>query len=514
MEPTPRTVAEHVERVLAMVAPLAAYEVTLGDVVGGGAVGWLSCGVERGRSDVVWSVPRATDHTTSDRPHDNRPTARQPTDLPVLAENLCAASPVPAFDHSAMDGYAVRGDDLPVTGDPVTLQVVADIPAAAAEPRELAPGTAARIMTGAPIPPGADAVVPVERTSTGRFDPAAEARPGTADTVTLARQPRDHIRRQGSDIAVDAVLARAGQELTAPVVAALAAAGVSRVRVRRRPRVAVIATGSELVPSGAPTLPGQITDSNSLMLAAAARAAGADVIRLGPVPDDPEALRAALDDAAFGRPGPEHSAATAGARVDLIVTAGGVSAGAADVVRALLSAGNSVPSGGGADVATVGGGTGAGAASRSGGPDMRSAMPPAGSTASSGAVSDVDVAAVGMKPGRPQALARWRGVPWVAVPGTPVAAYVSFAMFVRPAIGRLRGLPGVSTAPETRPAAVGWKSPRDREQVVPVRVLAQGVEPTGDGHHLSALVAADALAVVPAGVEKVDPGDPVPVIPL
>ncbi|MBE1876960.1 molybdopterin molybdotransferase MoeA [Myceligenerans pegani] len=508
MEPTSRTVAEHLERVLAMVSPLPPRETTPAEIVDGGAVGPSSSG----RPDVRVVGP------SGDRLLDIGPTAPQGTDPAVLAEDVSAAHAVPAFDHSAMDGYAVRSGDLPAGSEPVVLRVVADIPAAPNEPRELAPGTAARIMTGAPLPPGADAVVPVERTSTGRFDPASESGVGAAGSVTLGRQPRDHIRRQGTDTAAGAVLARAGQELTAPLVAALAATGVSRVRVRRRPRVAIIATGSELVPSGSPVRPGQITDSNSLMLAAAARAAGADVVRLGPVPDEPDALRAALDDATFGpgeahagaggvagepgdvagrreevaaRPGevvggpggavagPGRPAAEADPRVDLIVTAGGVSAGAADVVRAVLSAGGDRMPGGGP-----------------------------------GAVSGVDVAAVGMKPGRPQALARWRGVPWIAVPGTPVAAYVSFVMFVRPAIERLRGLSGPGRAPESRPAAAGWTSPRGREQVVPVRILADGVEPTGDGHHLSALTAADALAVVPADVEKVEPGDLVPVIPL
>ncbi|WP_211341640.1 molybdopterin molybdotransferase MoeA [Myceligenerans xiligouense] len=484
MEPTPRTVADHVERVLAMVSPLSSWEVTPAQVVDGGApAGGLA----------------AADRTVPSRA------------VPVLAADVYAARPVPPFDHSAMDGYAVRGDDLPVSGDPVTLQVVADIPAAAGAARELAPGTAARIMTGAPIPPGADAVVPVERTSTGRFDPASEPRPGAGtprgNTVTLARQARDHIRRQGSDVVTGSVLARAGEELTAPVIAGLAAAGVPVVRVRRRPRVAVVATGSELVPSPMPTRPGEITDSNSLMLAAAVRAAGADVVRLGPVPDDPDALRAVLDGVVGHHrerdPGTAHVApagssdhgsgaggagGSTGRGVDLIVTAGGVSAGAADVVRAVLSAGNAGP----ADDGT--------GSDRAGG--------------RAGAVSGVDLAAVGMKPGRPQALARWRGVPWIAVPGTPVATYVSFVMFVRPAIARLRGLAHPSAPPDLRPAAIGWKSPRGREQVVPVHVLPHGVEPTGDGHHLSALIAADALAVVPADVEKVDPGDPVPVIPL
>ncbi|WP_344098644.1 molybdopterin molybdotransferase MoeA [Myceligenerans crystallogenes] len=438
MEPRSRTVAEHVAAVLGLVAPLPAAVMRLSELVD----------ARTASSDIV------------------------------LADDVRALAPVPAFDHSAMDGYAVRSADLPASGESVTLRVTADIAAAPNDPEPLRPGTAARIMTGAPLPPGADAVVPVERTSTGRFDPAADTR---AAAVTLTRQPRDHIRRRGEDIAAGSLLARAGTELRAPVVAGLAAAGVHEVGVRRRPRVAVIATGSELVPLGAPTAPGQITDSNSLMLAAAIRAMGADVVRLGPVGDTSEALTAALDEAVrhVGRSGDPGAASPSTAEApgpenpapDLIVTAGGVSAGAADVVRGLL-------------------------------------------TSRPEALTDVELAAVGMRPGRPQALARWRGVPWIAVPGTPVAAYVSCAMFVRPAVGRLRGLPGPGARTEDRPVAVGWSSPRGREQVVPVRVTARGIAPSGDGHHLSALVAADALAVVPADVEKVSPGDLIPVIPL
>lgn len=459
MEPTPRTVAEHLAAVLALVAPLPPREVRLADLIDGTRPDdGDPCGTDGARHPAPSSDIRS-----------------------ILAADVHATTPVPAFDHSAMDGYAVRRADLPPSGAPVTLHVMADIAAAPGTPHELAPGTAARIMTGAPLPPGADAVVPVEHTSTGRFDPAAPYRtrppdvatgtapdadtttapnggPPTGTTVTLARQPRDHIRRQGSDLPAGTPLAHAGTRLTAPLVAGLAASGVARIQVRRRPRVAVIATGSELVPLGQATGPGQITDSNSVMLATAIHALGADTMRLGPVQDTPDALATTLD-----------TAVDTG--VDLIVTAGGVSAGTADVVRVLLAA-------------------------------------------PSEAVTHVHVAAVGMRPGRPQALARWRAVPWIAVPGTPVAAYVSCAMFVRPAIERLRGLARPEHPARPHPAAIGWTSPPGREQVVPVRLTDHGITPTGDNHHLSALITADALALVPADVEKVAPGDQIPVIPL
>jgi molybdopterin molybdotransferase len=358
-------------------------------------------------------------------------------------------------------------------------------------------------MTGAPLPPGADAVVPVEHTSTGRFVAGASR---TEDSVTLARRPRPHVRAAGEDVGQGDLLAHAGTEVTAPLVGALAASGSVVVPVRRRPVVAVISTGSELVPVGEPLGPGQITDSNGPMLAAAARAAGADVVRLGPVTDDPSALRAALDQV-VGAVGSQAD----GAGADLIVTAGGVSAGAADVVREVLAS-------------------------------------PVGADG----VTDVDVATVAMAPGKPQALARWRGVPWLALPGNPVGAYASFELFARRAIDRLLGaeLSGkdhdsevccsastLSTQSNTPravlfPAATGWSAAPGRLLIVPVRLVplpeaapppdeavrtarsTVGVVPAGSHHALSALAVADGLALVPPDVDKVRVGDLVRVLML
>jgi molybdopterin molybdotransferase len=446
MEPQARSVTEHIERVLGLVTPLRAVHLDLESALGS-----------------------------------------------VLAEDLCAATSVPPFDGAAMDGYAVRLADLPPDGSPVTLQVTGDVAAGANGLAEVRSGRAVRIMTGAPLPTGADAVIPVEHTSTGRFVAGA---PRAETSVTLARRPRPHVRCEGEDVRQGDLLAHAGTEVTAALVGALVASGAVRVPVRRRPLVAVLSTGSELVPAGEPLGPGQITDSNGPMLAAAARTAGAEIVRLGPVPDDLAALRAALDEA--GRSG-----------ADLIVTAGGVSAGAADVVREVLAA--SAP----------------------------------GSDGGSG-VTDVDVATVAMSPGKPQALARWRGVPWLALPGNPVGAYASFELFARPAIDRLRGVAGrhhpsgVSCAPSTLstqsnppravalPAAAGWPGSPGRLRVVPVRLAplhdggaadsagasAVGVVPVGSHHALSALAAADGLALVPPGVEKVHTGDLVQVLML
>jgi molybdopterin molybdotransferase len=441
--PAPRTIAEHATAVLARVAPLP--EVPLPLAVA--AVDGLGL---------------------------------------VLAHDHVARSAVPPFDNAAMDGYAVRLADLPDDGSAVAMPVVGDL-RPGVPPRAWSSGSpvgaaqgprAVRIMTGAPLPAWADAVVPVECTSTGRFV-AGEAA-GERD-VTVSRQSRTHVRRAGEDVQRGDVLARAGQRVTPALVAAAAAGGLTELVVHRRPRVAVISTGSELVASGAGAADGvgAIPDSNSLMLAALARAAGADVLRVGAVPDDADALRRALD--------------TAAGAADLVVTSGGVSAGASDVVREVL-----------ADL-DVGSGAGAGRA----------------------ALSDVDVAAVAMRPGRPQALARWHGVPWVAVPGNPVSAFVSFVLFARPAIERLGGAPAVGPQPHLpadrtgeRRAATGWASPPGREQVLPVRTLPSGeilpaVGPgarTTGGHLLSGLLAADGLAIVPASAEKVEAGDRVTVL--
>ncbi|MBA8811128.1 molybdopterin molybdotransferase MoeA [Promicromonospora sukumoe] len=436
MESRLRSVTEHVEHVLALVEPLPA---VASDLVG--------------------------------------------ADGAVLAEDLYARVSVPPFESAAMDGYAVRLADLPADGAPVTLRVTGDVAAGAgpAAREGIGPGEAVRIMTGAPLPPGADAVVPVEHTSTGRFVAGASR---AESAVTLARRPRAHVRAAGEDVTEGELLARAGSVVTAATVGALVASGTVRVPVRRRPLVAVISTGAELVPAGGGLGPGQITDSNGPMLAAAARAAGADVVRPGPVPDDPDALRAALD------------VAVRASGVDLIVTAGGVSAGAADVVREVLAA----------------------------------------SALGAGGVTDADVATVAMSPGKPQALARWRGAPWLALPGNPVGAYASFELFVRPAIDRLRGLGGsgevlLSQGGNAEPAvraqrylpgraylslrtATAWSSPAGRLQALPVRVVDGAIEPAGSHHSLAALAGADGLALVPPDVEKVRAGDVVQVLML
>ncbi|HVV20284.1 MAG TPA: gephyrin-like molybdotransferase Glp, partial [Pseudonocardiaceae bacterium] len=282
----------------------------------------------------------------------------------VLARDLTAAISLPPFDNSAMDGYAVRAADLAGADRdaPVVLPVAQDIPAGRTDVVPLEPGTAHRIMTGAPVPPGADAVVQVELTDAGTRTVAlyAEVAPGT------------HLRLAGEDVAAGNVVLAADTPL-GPVQLGLAAAvGSQSLPVYRRPRVLVLSTGSELVAPGEPLLPGQIYESNGIMLSAAVRAVGGEAELLRFVPDDVESFHAALADRLSG--------------ADLLITSGGVSAGAYEVVKDAL--------------------TGQG----------------------------VTFYKVAMQPGGPQGAGRYRGVPVVTLPGNPVSAAISFEIFVRPAL--------------------------------------------------------------------------------
>jgi len=377
----------------------------------------------------------------------------------VLAEDVHAPSALPRWDNSAMDGYAVRAADVAAaTPDaPVTLRVLADLPAGSAAEPTVAPGTAARIMTGAPVPPGADAIVPVEATDGG----TATVR------VDVAPQPGAYLRRAGEDVAAGDVVLTAGTMLGPAQVAAAASVGRAELSVHRRPRVAVLSTGSELVPPGAPLRRGQIPDSNSYGLAAAVRAAGGEAVRIGAVPDDAAALGAVLE---------RWDAPDAPDRVDLVVTSGGVSMGAYDVVKELLAA-----------------------------------------------HAGMEFVAVAMQPGKPQGIGRLPGgTPVLALPGNPVSALVSFQVFVRPVLQRLRGLADVAAPPEHAVVTDGWRTPPGREQYMPVTLdagpdglLARRAVAGGSGSHLVAgLARAEAFAVVAADVDEVRAGDRVPVMRL
>ena len=238
----------------------------------------------------------------------------------TLAADVVAPWPLPSFDNSSMDGYAVRAADIKAASEqtPVVLPVLGDVAAGGTAIAEVAPGTALRIMTGAPMPSGADTVVPVERTDGGTEQVS----------IAAAMAPGTYIRRAGEDVAAGTVVQRAGDVVTERSVAVLASVGCAHVSVVRRPHVVVVSTGDELVEVGHPLEHGQIVDSNGLMLVALARAAGASAWRTPHAHDDDAELRAVLDAALRS--------------ADVIVTSGGVSMGAYDTVKAVLGASGEV----------------------------------------------------------------------------------------------------------------------------------------------------------------------------
>ena len=368
----------------------------------------------------------------------------------ILAEDLVAPHPLPPFANSAMDGYAVRGTDLATT--PVALPVAADVPAGRTDGPPLAPGTAHRIMTGAAMPDGADAVVQVEWTDGG----TGQVR---VDRAVTAGQ---NVRGAGEDVTAGQVVLTAGTVLGPAQIGLAAAVGAGTLRVRRRPRVLVLSTGSELVAPGEPLRHGQIHESNGPMLAAAVDDAGGRGELLRFVPDDVEAFTRTLDEAL---------AARADDPVDLVLTSGGVSAGAYEVVKDAF--------------------TGKG----------------------------VTFSKVAMQPGMPQGAGHHAGplgeVAVVTLPGNPVSSLVSFEVFVRPVLRRAAGHPQPDRARVRARLAEPLDSPAGRQQFRRGRIdaVAGTVAPVGaaGSHLLAALARADCLVVVDAQVTRVEAGEDVEV---
>ena len=353
----------------------------------------------------------------------------------VLAAAVGADEIVPPFDNTAVDGYAVRAADVAAT--PVELVVVDEIAAGAAPSRAVGAGEAIRIMTGAPMPPGADAVVMVEDSE----------RVGDSG-VRIGRSVAvgSSIRRAGDDIRIGDELFREGTEITPAVKAVLASVNARRIRVHRRARVAVLSTGDELVDDGSPLEPGQIRESNKMMLAALLHETGCDVVDLGVVRDDEAELEAVLRAAA--------------AECDAIVSSGGVSMGDYDVVKAVL-----------------------------------------------GRIADMTWMQIAIKPAKPFAFGRLEQTPIFGLPGNPVSSLVSFELLARPALRRMMGHPRLARPSVVAVADVALDRVADgKVHFVRVRgafgddgrfhirpVVAQG------SHQLAATALADAMAVVPDG---------------
>lgn len=336
----------------------------------------------------------------------------------ALSEDLHAELPLPPFDNSAMDGYAIRAEDLGAG----PLDVVGDGAAGTGLPPDLLPGQAARIMTGAPVPTGADTVVQVELTD--------RAMPRV--TITASITPGANIRRAGEDLKIGAVAASAGAPLTTGRIALLSSLGYASLPVRRRPVVSVLATGTELTNPGLPLAPGAIYESNATMLAGLLAADGAEVRVLPHMRDDPaEAI---------------HTLREAAASSDLVVTAGGISAGDFEVVKLSLA-----PSG------------------------------------------TVQFGPVAISPGRPQGWGRIGGTPVICLPGNPVSALVSYLLFAAPVVRHLLGWSQPRPSWVTAVAAEDFRGREGRTQLVLGRLGSGGVHRAGPGHLLTTLAAADCL---------------------
>lgn len=344
-----------------------------------------------------------------------------------------------------MDGYAAH----PLSDDQRVFDVVGDVPAGAAARFVLEPGQAARVMTGARVPEGTRTVVPVELTDASPTGPAP-----AQVTLSQAAEPGRHIRFRGEDIRAGAVVAPAGALVDAALLALARSAGCVDLEVHARTRVAIMATGAELTGPGEAPDAGEIHESNSEMVAALAALAGCVPVHVETVTDEPDVVRARFEELARDQD------------VDLIVTTGGVSQGAYEVVRQVGAA-----------------------------------------------MGGFEFVHLAMQPGGPQGLGRVGSTPVVCLPGTPIGAYVSFTMLLRPALDARHGHP----SPKARSAA--YTGPSRLTRVGKVQFLSallgrDGTVAIAPGLHLRALAAADALIEVPDHVGQLVDGDLVTVHPL
>ncbi len=357
----------------------------------------------------------------------------------ALAEDLSATRDVPAFDAATMDGYALRAADAPRAGArlPIAFEVYAGRPA----PGPLPAGSCCRIFTGAPVPEGADAVEMQEEVR----------RAGRTATFRRPAERGRFVRRAGSDVAAGAIALAAGAVVDAGVVGLAAGLGRSELAVRRRPRVAILPTGDEIVPAGRVPGPGQIHESNGPALAAAVREAGGDPLLLPIAGDTPDALARAL---------------LAARGLDALVTTGGVSVGTRDLVRGALEQ----------------------------------------------AGARLDFWKVAMRPGKPFTFGRWGRTAVFGLPGNPASALVTFELFARPALRALAGLPGAGRVIVTARLAAAQEKPAELTVYLRARVRRDRrglvVEPlrTQLSGHLTSVAGHDALAVLPAGRSRLARG--------
>ncbi|MCA9933585.1 MAG: molybdopterin molybdotransferase MoeA [Ardenticatenaceae bacterium] len=369
----------------------------------------------------------------------------------ILAQPVVARDSLPPFANSSMDGYALRAADLSgATADtPATLRVLADIAAGSDVDVTVTEGTAVRIMTGAPIPPGADAVVPVEDTN----EPWRDEKRPLPSHIQIHRQVQagDYVRGIGEDIRAGEQIIAAGQQIRPQEIGVMAALGVGETAVIRRPRVAVLATGDELINVEESLRPGKIRNSNGYAQTAQIAALGAIPIPLGIARDTEEDVRTRL------QIGIEMG-------VDLFVSSAGVSVGAYDVVKAVLeSEGN------------------------------------------------VGFWRVRMRPGKPLAYGKYHGIPYLGLPGNPVSSMVSFERFARPAILKMGGHAQLDR-PQVMVTLKEEIESDGRESYIRAVVMREGdgytaVTTGGQGSHMmTSLVKANALLIIPEGIKHVPIG--------
>ncbi len=385
----------------------------------------------------------------------------------ILAMDIAAAHDLPLFNNSSMDGFAIHAIDSrsAAPDSPITFSVVADIPAGSAPTVTLAQGEAARIMTGAQLPEGADAVIPVEDTD---FN-SREAGTAAPQTVSFKRNVKagENVRPRGADLHAGDVVLRKGRRLKPQDLGLLAMLGIANVKVHKKPLVALLSSGDELIEVDAPLTEGKIHDSNSYALAALIESTGTDVLRLGVAKDTRESVTGLLEKAAHEK-------------VDLIISSAGVSVGAFDFVKEVIESNGKL-----------------------------------------------NFWRVNMRPGKPLAFGEYRGKPFIGLPGNPVSAFVGFEVFVRPVLEKLSGqLDGsrlTTSAEHGRSIKVRCEEEIEsdgRESYLRAKIrnesgvyMATLTGHQGSGNLLS-LVQADALLIIPAGVKCLPVGQEVEAVLL
>jgi len=365
----------------------------------------------------------------------------------ILSQDIISDANLPPFDNSAMDGFAVRADDTNVT--PATLKVTQDIRAGDAPDKTLQAGEAARIMTGAPIPPGADAVIPVEDTDAD-FSQLDDAPLPPIVTVHKSVSVGDNVRNKGESIQTGQKILEAGRLISAAEIGMLASLGHATVPVLRKPKVMILGTGDELVDVDQPLEPGKIRDSNSYALQALVEQYGGEAIRLPNAPDEAGAIRTLFEQALSLQP-------------DLLLSSAGVSMGADDYVRAILEE-----------------------------------------------LGKLDFWKINMRHGKPLAFGDIRGVPFFGLPGNPVSAMVTFDVIVRPALLKLAGRPDDAQYVDV---ILGETMHSDGRRTYARVILQQedgswiakqtGTQSSGA---LVSMVLADGLLIIPEGIRKLEVG--------